>query len=102
KYQRAQQKSLQEERALEPLRAQPAVTLDGKSFKLEANLDSPEELKAIVALQADGIGLFRTEYLFLNRAVPPTEEEQTRAYTQVVKALEPRTVVIRTADIGGD
>src|SRR4051812_14953515 len=56
KYQRAQQKSLQEERALEPLRGQPSVTLDGKAFRLEANLDSPEELKAIVALQADGVG----------------------------------------------
>ena len=102
KYQRAQQKSLQEERALEPLRGQPAVTLDGKNFKLEANLDSPEELKTIVALQADGIGLFRTEYLFLNRTVPPTEEEQVKAYQQAVKALEPKPVVIRTADIGGD
>ena len=102
KYQRAQQKSLQEERALEPLRGQPAVTLDGKTFKLEANLDSPEEIKAIVALQADGIGLFRTEYLFLNRQVPPAEEEQVKAYQQAVKAMEPKSVVIRTADIGGD
>ena len=102
KYQRAQQKSLQEERALEPLRGQPATTLDGKSFKLEANLDSPEEIKAIVALQADGIGLFRTEYLFLNRTVPPTEDEQFKAYQAIVKAMEPRSVVIRTADIGGD
>jgi phosphotransferase system enzyme I (PtsI) len=102
KYQRAQQKSIQEERALEPLRGQPAVTLDGKTFKLEANLDSPEEIKAIVALQADGIGLFRTEYLFLNRQVPPSEEEQTKAYQAMVKAMEPKIVVIRTADIGGD
>jgi phosphotransferase system enzyme I (PtsI) len=102
KYQRAQQKSLQEERALEPLRGQPATTLDGKSFKLEANLDSPEEIKAIVALQADGIGLFRTEYLVLNRTVPPTEDEQFKAYQAIVKAMEPRSVVIRTADIGGD
>ena len=102
KYQRAQQKSLQEERALEPLRGQPATTLDGKSFKLEANLDSPEEIKAIVALQADGIGLFRTEYLFLNRQMPPSEDEQFKAYQAIVKAMEPRSVVIRTADIGGD
>jgi phosphotransferase system enzyme I (PtsI) len=86
KYQRAQQKSIQDERALEPLRSQPAVTLDGKAFKL----------------QADGIGLFRTEYLFLNRQVPPAEEEQAKAYQAIVKAMEPKTVVIRTADIGGD
>ncbi|MDE2039110.1 MAG: phosphoenolpyruvate--protein phosphotransferase [Elusimicrobia bacterium] len=102
KYQKAQQRSLQEERALEPLRGQPAVTLDGKAFHLEANLDSPDELKTVVALQTDGIGLFRTEYLFLNRQSPPDEEEQSRAYQQVVKSLEPRPVVIRTADIGGD
>lgn len=102
KYQRVQQKAIQEERALESLRGLPTVTLDGKSFKLEANLDSPEELKTIVALQADGVGLFRTEYLFLNRSVPPTEDEQLRAYNGVVKALDPKPVVIRTADIGGD
>src|SRR3989338_3990456 len=102
KYQRAQQKSLQDERALESLRGQPTVTLDGKSFRLEANLDAPEEIKSILALQVDGIGLFRTEYLFLNRPAPPLEEEQAKAYAGIVKALDPRPVVIRTADIGGD
>ncbi|MBI4376628.1 MAG: phosphoenolpyruvate--protein phosphotransferase [Elusimicrobia bacterium] len=102
KYQRAQQKSIQDERALESLRGLPTATLDGKVFKLEANLDSPEELKTVVALQTDGIGLFRTEYLFLNRANPPYEEEQTKAYSSVAKALDPKPVTIRTADIGGD
>lgn len=102
KYQRVQQKAIQEERALETLRGLPTATLDGKAFKLDANLDSPEELKTIVALQTDGIGLFRTEYLFLNRQNPPTEEEQLKAYAGVVKALEPKPVTIRTADIGGD
>ena len=102
KYQKVQQKSLQEEKALTSLRGQPCVTQDGKRFELDANLDSPEEIKAITALQPDGIGLFRTEYLFLNRTVAPTEEEQTKAYSAVVKALEPKPVVIRIADIGGD
>lgn len=102
KYQRVQQKSLAEEKVLEQLRGLPAVTQDGKQFELAANLDAPEELKTIVALQADAIGLFRTEYLFLNRASPPTEEEQLKAYGAVVKAMEPRCVVIRAADIGGD
>ena len=102
KYQRVQQKSIPEERALESLRGLPTVTLDGRTFKLEANLDSPEELKTIVAMQADGIGLFRTEYLFLNRSNPPSEEEQSKAYASIVKAMEPKPVVIRTADIGGD
>ncbi|MBI5630480.1 MAG: phosphoenolpyruvate--protein phosphotransferase [Elusimicrobia bacterium] len=102
KYQRVQQKSLQEERALEQLRGLPAVTLDGKSFHLEVNLDSPDEVKAVAALHPDGIGLFRTEYLFLNRTSPPTEEEQAKAYLAIVKALDPKPVVIRTADLGGD
>ncbi len=102
KYQRVQQKTLEEEKSLEQLRGLPTATQDGRAFSLEANLDAPEEIKPIATLQADGIGLFRTEYLFLNRATPPSEEEQTKAYGAVVRALEPRSVVIRTADIGGD
>ena len=102
KYEKVQQRSIAEERSLEALKGLPTVTLDGRAFRLEANLDSPEELKSIVALQADGVGLFRTEYLFLNRADAPTEEEQTKAYAVAVKALGDREVIIRTADIGGD
>jgi phosphotransferase system enzyme I (PtsI) len=102
KYEKVQLRSLAEEKSLESLRGVPAVTQDGRTFNLEANLDSPEELKSLVALQPDGIGLFRTEYLFLNRTDAPSEEEQTKAYVGVVKALEDREVVIRTADIGGD
>ena len=102
KYEKVQSRAVAEERALESLKGLPTVTLDGRAFRLEANLDSPEELKAVVALQVDGVGLFRTEYLFLNRTEPPSEEEQVKAYTAAVKALEDREVVIRTADIGGD
>lgn len=102
KYQKAQLKSLQEEKALASLRGQPCVTLDGKHFELDANLDAPEELKNIVTLQADGIGLFRTEYLFLNRTAAPSEEEQVKAYAGVLKAMQGKSVVIRIADIGGD
>lgn len=102
KYQKAQQKSIQEERALTLLKGEPCVTTDGRHFELDANLDTPEELKNIVALQVDGIGLFRTEYLFLNRATAPGEDEQVKAYTAVIKALQGKPVVIRIADIGGD
>jgi phosphotransferase system enzyme I (PtsI) len=102
KYEKVQQRSLAEEKSLESLRGVPTVTQDGRGFRLEANLDSPEELKSLVALQPDGIGLFRTEYLFLNRTEAPGEDEQSKAYLAVVKALEGREVVIRTADIGGD
>ncbi len=102
KYIKLQQKALEAEKALTVLKGEPATTMDGRRFELAANLDTPEELKSIVALQADGIGLFRTEYLFLNRPHAPTEEEQTKAYTAAVKAFNPRPVIIRTADIGGD
>ncbi|MDE2510657.1 MAG: phosphoenolpyruvate--protein phosphotransferase [Elusimicrobia bacterium] len=102
KYEKVQQRSIAEEKSLEALRGLPAVTLDGRGFRLEANLDSPEELKNLVALQPDGIGLFRTEYLFLNRTDVPPEDEQSKAYAAVVKAMDGREVVIRTADIGGD
>ena len=102
KYQKVKQRSHEEEKALGHLAGQPCVTLDGRRFRLEANLDSTDELKAILALRTDGIGLFRTEYLFLNRNRPPAEEEQVKAYMSVVKAMDPRSVVIRTADLGGD
>ena len=102
KYAKVQQRALAEEKALEALKGLPTVTLDGRGFRLEANLDTPEELKNLLAFEPDGIGLFRTEYLFLNRADAPGEEEQSKAYSAVVKAMAGRAVVIRTADIGGD
>ncbi len=102
KYERVQQRARAEEKSLESLRGVPTVTLDGRGFRLETNLDSPEDLKSVVALQPDGVGLFRTEFFFLNRVEPPSEEDQTKAYTAAVKAMEGREVVIRTADIGGD
>lgn len=102
KYEKVRKAAMAEERQLENLKGLPTVTLDGRAFRLEANLDSPEELKAIVALEPDGVGLFRTEYLFLSRTEAPSEEEQTKAYSAAVKALDGREVVVRTADIGGD
>ncbi len=102
KYEKVQAEQLEAERALEQLRGLPAITLDEKRFELEVNLDSSEEMKIVLALQSDGVGLFRTEYLYLNRPTAPTEMEQAKAYTAVAKAMFPRPVIIRTADIGGD
>ena len=102
RYQKAHLKTQQEEKALDGLRGQPATTLDGRRFELSANLDTPEDVKTIVGLKADGIGLFRTEYLFMNRLEAPGEEEQYKAYALAVKAMAPLPVTIRTADIGGD
>ncbi|MFA6315788.1 MAG: phosphoenolpyruvate--protein phosphotransferase [Elusimicrobiota bacterium] len=102
KYQQAQLKAKEEERALGALKGLPTMTTDGKVFELQCNLDTPDELKATLNLQSDGVGLLRTEYLFLNRASPPSEDEQVKVYAAAAKAFAPKPVVIRTADLGGD
>src|SRR6266511_3989926 len=80
----------------------PAVTLDGTPILLSANVEQPSDTEAVLANGADGVGLFRTEYLFINRETLPNEEEQYDAYRQVAAALKPSPVVIRTLDLGGD
>jgi phosphotransferase system enzyme I (PtsI) len=102
KYEKVRKKSIAEDQALDSLRGAPSATADGHKLKMMVNLDAPEELKAVLHLKADGVGLYRTEYMYLNREKAPTEEEQTKVYTQVAKALNPLPLVIRTADIGGD
>ena len=90
------------ERELEQLRDQPAETLDGYSIALRANLELPEEVEHVHEHGARGIGLFRTEFLFLSRSTPPTEDEQFAIYRQVAEQAKPSSVVLRTIDIGGD
>ncbi len=80
----------------------PAVTLDGTEVALLANIGTPEESARAVALGAHGVGLFRTEFLFIERAEPPSEDEQLAAYRAVVDAFAPHPVTIRLLDIGGD
>ncbi len=80
----------------------PCVTLDGVRIILSANVEQPSDTEAVLASGAEGVGLFRTEYLFINRDVLPTEEEQYVAYHQVAAALKPSPVIIRTLDLGGD
>jgi phosphoenolpyruvate-protein phosphotransferase (PTS system enzyme I) len=79
-----------------------AVTLDGISVTLSANIELPSEAEDVKASGANGVGLYRTEYLFINRSVLPTEEEQYQAYRQVAPLLKPQPVIIRTLDLGGD
>lgn len=79
-----------------------AVTLDGVAVTLLANIGSPDEAPSAVALGARGVGLFRTEFLFLERTSPPSEDEQVDAYRRVVEAFEGRPVTIRLLDVGGD
>ncbi len=81
---------------------QPAVTLDGVRFTLSANIEQAADAEAVLASGAEGVGLFRTEYLFINRDSLPTEEEQYQAYRQIATALKPSAVIIRTLDLGGD
>ncbi len=87
---------------LEELKDKVPITLDGKRIGLLANIERAEEVNNVLKYGAEGIGLFRTEYLFLNRNDIPSEEEQFEAYNQVANALKPYLVTIRTLDIGGD
>jgi phosphotransferase system enzyme I (PtsI) len=90
------------EEKLSETRDQAAVTLDGARIILSANIEQPADAEAVTQSGAEGVGLFRTEYLFINREVLPTEEEQYQAYRQVAAALKSQPVIIRTLDLGGD
>jgi len=87
---------------LSELRNLPCQTLDGKRIELAANIEMPEDVPSVLYHGADGIGLFRTEYLFMNRKMLPTEEEQLRAYRTAIENINPKSVVMRTLDLGGD
>lgn len=101
-YQGRQQRYEQQKRALEALRDAPAQTLDGIGITLETNIELPIEAERAYASGADGIGLFRSEFLFLGRPDLPSEEEQYHAYAQAIKAMQGKPVTIRTLDIGAD
>lgn len=81
---------------------QPAVTLDGHRVALTANIEQAADAEQVKLNGAEGVGLFRTEYLFLNRQLPPGEDQQYQAYREVASRLKPLPVVIRTLDLGGD
>lgn len=80
----------------------PAVTPDGLSIELWGNIAHPDEASAVLSSGGSGIGLFRTEFLFMNRNTPPSEDEQFEAYRKVLDEMKPHPVVIRTLDAGGD
>jgi phosphoenolpyruvate-protein phosphotransferase (PTS system enzyme I) len=94
------QVTLQEK--LRDIQLKPAVTLDGQRVFLSANIEQPADAQAVKDNGAEGVGLFRTEYLFLNREHLPDEEAQYQAYREAAVALKPLPVVIRTLDLGGD
>lgn len=88
--------------ALEQVRGVPTVTKDGKKINLYANIGNPGNLPQVLANDAEGIGLFRSEFLYLESSDYPTEDQQFEAYKQAAEALRGKTVVIRTLDIGAD
>ncbi len=84
------------------LRDLPAQTKDGKKIELAANIELPEEMPLVLEAGAEGIGLYRTEFFYMNRIDLPTEDEHYQAYRMVAEALSPYPVTIRTLDLGGD
>ncbi|MEJ2599578.1 MAG: phosphoenolpyruvate--protein phosphotransferase [Anaerolineales bacterium] len=100
---RKAQASLEKQRDAEyQKRYQPAITSDGHRMEIVANISRASEAAQAVEAGAEGVGLLRTEFLFLERTEPPTEEEQYSAYAEMVKALAGLPLIIRTLDIGGD
>ena len=101
-YRRRQEVLARERRGLVRLRRVPAVTRDGVEIRLEANLELPVELDQALASGAVGLGLVRTEFLFLNRSDLPGEDEQYEFYASLVRGMAGRPVTLRTLDVGGD
>ena len=87
---------------LKKYRELPSISKDGKKVEIAGNIGSPEDAKKVIENGGEGIGLFRTEFLFMDRDGMPTEEEQFESYKEVAAAMEGKPVIIRTLDIGGD
>jgi len=101
-YQLRQSQIELERKKLQRLKSTPAATLDAEPVELYANIELPQDVAQALEAGAEGIGLFRTEFLFMNRKDLPSEDEQFEAYREVAAALERRPVVLRTLDIGAD
>jgi phosphoenolpyruvate-protein phosphotransferase (PTS system enzyme I) len=100
---RARQVELKAERKrLARLKSTPAATVDGTPIELFANIELPQDMPEVLEAGAEGVGLFRTEFMFLNRKDLPGEEEQFEAYREVAKSMKGRPVVLRTLDLGAD
>lgn len=87
---------------LRRLKGEPAVTLDGQVISLQANIELPDDVKTVREAGADGVGLYRTEFMFMNRTDVPEEDEQLESYLAVIRALKGKPVTIRTLDLGAD
>ena len=101
-YERRARKIERLQRELKALRTSEAISRDGVTVQLLANIELPEDMAGVHQALASGIGLYRTEFLFMNRKTPPDEEEQFAAYVKVIRELPGQPVTIRTLDLGAD
>ena len=101
-YQAKREKYLSDKALLEVYRGKDTVTADGAKVHLYGNIGNPEDAKQVAACDGEGIGLFRTEFLFMGASELPSEEEQFQAYKAAAETMEGREVIIRTLDVGGD
>jgi phosphotransferase system enzyme I (PtsI) len=101
-YRQRQKEIVALKRELATLKQSPTVTRDGVAIGLLANIELPDDIKTVTNMAAGGVGLYRTEFLFMNRPDLPDEDEQFRAYARVVKAMAGKPVTIRTLDLGAD
>lgn len=104
---KAKYASLKEEfeeyrKSLELLKGQASITTDGRHVELAGNIGSPNDVEGLIKNDAEGVGLYRTEFLYMDRTDFPTEDEQYEAYKAVLEGMSGKPVVIRTLDIGGD
>ena len=102
KYQAKREKYLSDKALLEVYRGKDTVTADGVKVHLYGNIGNPEDAKQVAACDGEGVGLFRTEFLFMGASELPSEEEQFQAYKAAAETMEGREVIIRTLDVGGD
>lgn len=97
-----QQRYLEAKKELIALRDSLTITKDGRRVELACNIGTPKDVKGAIENGGEGIGLYRTEFLYMNRSSMPSEEEQFEAYKEVLERMEGKPVIIRTLDIGGD
>ncbi|RMD94349.1 MAG: phosphoenolpyruvate--protein phosphotransferase [Calditrichaeota bacterium] len=102
RYRRLQERYYQIKQKLAEIKDLPCITLDGRQIELSANLEFPDEVEAVLSYGARGVGLYRTDYIYLAKKTLPTEEEQLEEYLKIVKKIAPDPVIIRTMDLGGD
>lgn len=101
-YQNKRERFFEDKKELQKLRDAETVTIDGEHAELAANIGTPDDLYGVMENGAEGIGLYRTEFLYMGRDQMPTEDEQFEVYKKVLETMKDKRVVVRTLDIGGD